>query len=81
MTLCVGIVSVINHDMTPTQGRQSSSRSGHPAQIYVDPQDWERFRVVAEAQSRSRSAQIRHLIRREIEQHDRASWTPEAEAA
>jgi hypothetical protein len=54
--------------------------SGHssrvPIQVYVDPTDWERFAAVAQAQNRSRSAQIRELIQRDIAQAE-----PEREAA
>jgi predicted transcriptional regulator len=38
-----------------------------PAQVYLDPDHWARFDAVARAQNRSRSAQIRELIRREVE--------------
>lgn len=38
-----------------------------PAQIYLDADQWERFEAVARAQNRSRSGQVREMIRREIE--------------
>lgn len=78
MTLRGCMVAVINHGMKQTQGGHGGSRSGRvPAQIYVDPKDWLEFDVISRAQNRSRSAQIRELIRREIETFDpdaRASW-------
>jgi metal-responsive CopG/Arc/MetJ family transcriptional regulator len=42
-----------------------------PAQVYIDADQWARFDIVARKQNRSRSAQIRELIRRDIEAHDR----------
>jgi metal-responsive CopG/Arc/MetJ family transcriptional regulator len=38
--------------------------------VYVDADQWERFDPVAKAQNRSRSAQVRELIRREIDEHE-----------
>jgi hypothetical protein len=40
-----------------------------PAQIYLDPGDWARFEDVARSQNRSRSAQVRELIKRDIQAH------------
>jgi hypothetical protein len=41
-----------------------------PAQFLVDADQWARFDAVARAQNRSRSAQVRELIRREVEAFD-----------
>ena len=41
-----------------------------PAQVLVDVDQWEKFAAVAGAQNRSRSAQVRELIRRDIEAHE-----------
>jgi hypothetical protein len=38
--------------------------------VYVDAEQWERFATVAQAQNRSRSAQVRELISRDIAAHD-----------
>jgi uncharacterized protein HemY len=38
-----------------------------PAQILIDAGDWAAFDAVARAQNRSRSAQIREMVRREVE--------------
>jgi predicted transcriptional regulator len=38
-----------------------------PAQVYLDPDQWARFDAVARSQNRSRSAQLRELIQREVE--------------
>jgi predicted DNA-binding protein len=43
-----------------------------PIQVYVDPTQWERFNAVSRAQNRSRSAQIRELIQRDIQQYEAA---------
>lgn len=62
----------IVHDVERKQGispetGQTSERV--PAQVYVDADQWEKFATVARAQNRSRSAQVRELIRREIDAH------------
>ena len=41
-----------------------------PAQVYVDADQWEKFATVSREQNRSRSAQVRELIRRDIAEHD-----------
>jgi predicted transcriptional regulator len=50
----------LNQDRTGESGRV-------PAQILIDADHWARFDAVARAQNRSRSAQIRELVRREVE--------------
>lgn len=52
-----------NQDRSPTSVRV-------PAQVYLDAEQWARFEVVAQAQNRSRSAQLRELIKRDIEAYD-----------
>lgn len=37
----------------------------------MDAEMWQRFDTVARAQNRTRSAQVRELIKRDIEEHDR----------
>lgn len=41
-----------------------------PIQVYLDPGQWEKFAEVARAHDRSRSAQVRELIRRANEAHE-----------
>lgn len=48
-------------------------RSSFPVQIYMDRDHWERFAAVARAENRSRSAQVRELIARSLEQFERAA--------
>jgi predicted DNA-binding protein len=47
--------------------------SPFPVQIYMDREQWERFAAVARAENRSRSAQVRELIARSLEQFERAA--------
>ena len=54
--------------------KQPEAPVGHsertPVQVYVDPDHWARFDAVARAQNRSRSAQIRELIQRSVEEFE-----------
>jgi predicted transcriptional regulator len=50
----------------PKQLRNATS-DRVPAQVYLDPDQWARFDAVARSQNRSRSAQLRELIQREVE--------------
>jgi predicted DNA-binding protein len=47
--------------------------SPFPVQIYMDREQWERFAAVARAENRSRSAQVRELIARSLEQFETRS--------
>jgi hypothetical protein len=40
------------------------------AQFHIDPEDWSKFADVSSSQNRSRSAQLRELVKRDIEEHD-----------
>jgi predicted DNA-binding protein len=51
----------------PTSRQTSNS---FPVQIYMDRDRWERFAAVAQAENRTRSAQVRELIDRSLEQFE-----------
>lgn len=71
--LTSALLPCIPHEVQRKQdiGPATSQTSGRvPAQVYVDADQWERFATVAQAQNRSRSAQVRELISRDIAEHD-----------
>lgn len=59
--------------MTLRQEDIPERSSPFPVQIYMDREQWERFAAVARAENRSRSAQVRELIARSLEQFERAA--------